>query len=295
MSLKPGIYFNLPDAEYHNDTALSRSGMIDILDHHYIFWDKHLNPNRKRETTDAMSFGIWCEDYLINKKEFFVKYRITGESAWTQRQEQLTPGEFGRVQKSVEMARSDKFVDAISSNGYAHVAIVIRDEETGVLIRIQIDYLHYFMAFDYKRFKSINPDRIKYALAEYGCDMQDALYTRLIIKAKELLAAGDKEFKIYGKPDPAWLKKFIETPFQYFLFLCQASTPPYIFELISFEPDIIANANVQIGEATRKYARCLKEYGSKKPWPPTTGKIRKMGGSNMPQSIYYRGAEPIDL
>lgn len=56
--LAPGVYFNLPNEEYHADPALGSSNIRDLLAGGPTYWwNSGLNPNRKRKESRALDFG----------------------------------------------------------------------------------------------------------------------------------------------------------------------------------------------------------------------------------------------
>jgi hypothetical protein len=55
--MKPGIYYNMPDAEYHATPDLSASGIKLLLDRTPLhYWDRYLNPDRPQR--DATTFQV---------------------------------------------------------------------------------------------------------------------------------------------------------------------------------------------------------------------------------------------
>jgi hypothetical protein len=49
-SFKPGIYFGLPEKEYHADHSLSKSGICSLLESPETYWwNSWMNPNRPAE------------------------------------------------------------------------------------------------------------------------------------------------------------------------------------------------------------------------------------------------------
>lgn len=68
----PGIYFDMPAAEYHADESLSASGVKNLLVSPLTFWTRsNLNPNRKDEQTPAMKFGSACDKLIVEGPEAF--------------------------------------------------------------------------------------------------------------------------------------------------------------------------------------------------------------------------------
>lgn len=55
---EPGIYFSMPDAEYHADISFSASGIVNAQVSAQKFWvSSNFNPNRKDKDSDAKKLG----------------------------------------------------------------------------------------------------------------------------------------------------------------------------------------------------------------------------------------------
>lgn len=68
----PGIYFGMPEAEYHADESFSASGAKNLLVSPLTFWTRsNLNPRRKDEQTPAMKFGSACDKLIVEGPEAF--------------------------------------------------------------------------------------------------------------------------------------------------------------------------------------------------------------------------------
>lgn len=70
--LPDGLYFDLPEDEYHALPRLSASGIKDLRIHPTIFWAKSwMNPKKKRKETDAMKIGTAYHKRILEGKEAF--------------------------------------------------------------------------------------------------------------------------------------------------------------------------------------------------------------------------------
>lgn len=71
----PGIYFNLPDHEYHSDPSLSCSGIKLLLSDHEEFWDQRINPNApEKESGSSADKGRMWHMNLMEAEKFSRKY-----------------------------------------------------------------------------------------------------------------------------------------------------------------------------------------------------------------------------
>lgn len=72
----PGIYFDLPEQEYHDDPSLSCSGIKKLLEGPEQYWfDSWMNPHRPaRETKDCLARGTLWHCRMLEPENFDNKY-----------------------------------------------------------------------------------------------------------------------------------------------------------------------------------------------------------------------------
>lgn len=77
--IQDGLYFQLPEQEYHSVPALSASGIKNLLISNPDFWFRSpFNPNRKDENTDAMLIGKAFHKRILEGEEaFYGSYAAT--------------------------------------------------------------------------------------------------------------------------------------------------------------------------------------------------------------------------
>lgn len=289
IGLQEGIYFNLDEADYHNDPALSHSGMVKLLESPLDYWEKSpLNPNRRLfERTDAMMFGHYCHMLLLEKKRFFQKYAVSGMRADPRTHTYLSKSTYRDVADSVDMIRKVKYADDHFKNGYPEVSIFWRDPATGIMLRIRVDYLRTFGAVDYKRIKSINRNTIGGAICDHGYDIQWVLYTEGITRIKQLLREG--KAKVFGDVDAEWLKAFIEDPDVIFRLFFQRSMKPYVWRLFkTLDDEILELARVDTRRAIEIYKEHIEKHGTDE-WPAGSAEAEDFSIYHIPKRIYDRG------
>lgn len=72
--MKPGIYFDLPEDEYHADPALSYSGIKKLRISPLTYWaDSPMNPDFEERKTDALLAGKAYETRIIDGRAAFNK------------------------------------------------------------------------------------------------------------------------------------------------------------------------------------------------------------------------------
>lgn len=282
-----GIYFNLPEEEYHADCALSHSGMVDLLKHPYFYWaNSGLNKNGddKRKKSAAMEWGRISEEYLLDPEGFRAKYRSAYES-YDPNRATLPPAIMEAVIKSVEALGETK--DVWFQNGYPQVSFFWIDPTTRLRMRARFDYLLPFGGIDLKRIREITDFEIGRAIANFGYDIQNELYIQGMRAVKEGLRAGTCQ--VYGEHDAEWLKAFIKEDLCGFGFLFQRSEAPFVYRYERMPHDVLRNAAKDIENASLVYLEWLDKYGAEEPWPCGDGEMREFPATKIPMSIHYRG------
>jgi len=72
MGIKPGVYFDMPDTEYHKVPALSNSGIKNLLISPMDFWARSwMNPRYEHPETSAMTLGTAYHKRILEGKKAF--------------------------------------------------------------------------------------------------------------------------------------------------------------------------------------------------------------------------------
>jgi len=295
--LEPGIYLNFPDDKYHKDTALSHTDMVNELSGHLHYWIKgSLNPDRKDFVpSDAMKFGTYCHEMLLDEKKFFATYNCTS-AKWDIKKKVINKTVFDKVKESIDEIKRVPKAYEMFQNGFAEVVIVLVDPETGIRVRCMIDWLRIFGGIDYKRARSIHNRDLGYHCSDFGYDIQEVHYTQMIKEAKRQLRAGTLKVKRYfkGQLIPAtvleneWFKRFAADERCMFRFLFQRSERPFIFTVKFMSPKICENAAVIIDHAKQLYKAAIIKWGAARP-DAGTGEATEMSEYHMPLRSIDRG------
>lgn len=288
--LKEGIYFGLDDDTYHNDPALSHSGMTKLLVSWPDFWlSSSLNPQRKKqEPTAAMEFGKRSGMLLTQPRVFHQTYNTHGSTQKTAKGTWLSSVEWQRLNESVDAITSVEIGAQHFRDGYAEVAVFWRDP-SGIMLRVKFDFLRTFGIIDVKRIKAMDDWTIGNAVRDQGLDIQNFLYLEGMKAARAMLndmgAAGITKFAQANKVDPIWLAEFAADEDLMFRFLFQRSTPPYIWDFVELEEDALIEGANAMFEAIKRYNAGIKEFGIGKP-PLGRNMVRKIGSFVIPRRRY---------
>jgi len=72
MGIKPGVYFDMPDDEYHKVPALSNSGIKNLLISPMDFWARSwMNPRYEHPESSAMKLGTAYHKRILEGKKAF--------------------------------------------------------------------------------------------------------------------------------------------------------------------------------------------------------------------------------
>lgn len=270
-SLEPGIYFNLPAEEYHNDSSLSRTGIVNLLISPRDYWENSIfNPRRERKQSKAKEFGEQCHMLLLEPKKFHDTYRIKNLQPFTEEsrhKKSMDYLDYKKLEACIGLIRDDSLYQHLFSQGYPEVTIVW-EGFLGYRFRARIDYLLPYAGIDYKTTRTVKKEEVGYEFGEYGYDLQNALYVWGLQTVKAQLA--EKQIKAFGEYNQEWLDEFTSTPECLFEYLCQRSVAPHIYERFNIEKEVTENCLIQIHTATEIYDKYFREYGASE-WPHSSG------------------------
>lgn len=288
--LAPGIYFNLPENLYHNDKALSHSGITDILISEMDYWENSpLNPYREFKESDALKFGKRCHMMLLEEKKFLATHNVAG-GGWQKDKVTITSSEFQLIKESTRILRADPDTNAYFLHGYPEVSIFWVDPATGIRLRIRVDYLRTFGCVDLKRLRSIQKKKVAYDVQQYGYDLQDFLYREGVRQAKIALRAGkikawdatNPKAMVEWTENPAWLKAFMEDQDNMFVFFLQRSVRPFIYRVFHFGQYLRQEAQTLTERGILKYKNAIEKYGETG-WPYGSAKPEQLDVDDMPR------------
>lgn len=291
QGIPEGIYFNLSNEDYHNDPALSHSGMTKVLVSWPDYWtSSSLNPSRKKyNQTPAMKFGERSGMLLLQPDLFHKSYNTHGKSGFNAKALYLSSVEWNELNESVDGIREIEIGRQHFTDGYAEVSIFFRDRDTGIMQRARIDYLRHFGGIDFKRIKAVNNYEIGRAVKNQGLDIQNFLYLEAI-KAARLMLARLNETELQSladreRVDIDWLRAFRDDTDLLFRFLFQRSEAPYIWEFRELENEVLLEGAHAVFTAIKRYKAGLEKYGVGKP-PLGHDTVRTVSQYHVPRRDY---------
>lgn len=289
--LPEGIYFGLDDKTYHDDPALSHSGMTKLLLSWADYWvSSCLNPQRKQfEATAAMEFGKQSGMLLTQPKVFHQTYNTHGRSTPTAKGQWLSSVQWGKLNESVDAIIDVPIGAAHFRDGYAEVAIIWRDRATGIMLRVKFDFLRTFGIIDVKRIRAMDDWTVGNAVRDQGLDIQCYLYQEGLKAARRMLLSMNEAARIAfahnNNVSPEWIEELAHDEDVMFRFLFQRSTPPYIWDFIELEDDAVIEGANSVHAAITRYKDGLAMFGTGKP-PLGRERVRKIGSFFIPRRRY---------
>lgn len=289
--MKEGIYFNLPNEAYHEDPALSHSGMTLLLVSWQDYWVKSIhNPERsKYKPTDAMITGTRTGELLLEGDHFYRKYSTKHSVTHAHGGIPISSYEYGRLREAVDGILDVPIGKEYFTNGYPEVSIFWIDEATGVMLRARIDYLRIFGAIDFKRIMGVDNWTIGKAVKNQGLDIQNWLYLEAIKAARRMLKrmgeAKRRAFSEENRLDPEWIEAFTFDEDLWFRFVFQRSTPPYIWEIRDLDPEVLEEGERATRAAILRYRKGIETFGLAKP-PLSTGATKSISSFHIPRRDY---------
>jgi hypothetical protein len=283
----PGIYMNLPEAEYHADPALGSTGIKDLLGEPSAYWwGSHYNPMREeREESAAMVKGtaVHCA-VLYGLDEFRRRYgrcvhKGNVKAGMAERQEMeargvipLKASDYDRILVSGTMIRANPSVGAAFSNGAAEVSVFWEEEVDGEIVRrkARFDYLKAKAIVDLKSHAPMDGKTFvtscHRALKTFNYPVQAAAYMDAIPHMKDFW---NKDM-IFGASDAdkALLHAFVQQEVHAFVFVFWASTgaPLTWGGTFSEANPAIQLAKTQVQVALQTFVDYRREFGTDKAW-----------------------------
>lgn len=243
--IKPGIYRDISNDNYHAGPGISKSGLWTIYDQspaHYKF-----PPERERDN-NAFDFGTASHMAILEPDtfEFGVrrgpadrrgnKWKDLKEVADIDGAILLTEKDYDNVCAMAAEVHSNEFLH----NLICHPNVMIehsfywRDPETGVLCRCRPDLYRpdLGIVLDVKSSRDVHPRQFPSSVVSYGYHAQEAFYSRGIAMC---------DMKTNG-----------------FVFLAQEKESPWAKGLFELPPSIVEEGGAIVSKALRAYAACVK-------------------------------------
>ena len=181
IHLDPGIYRDMPDADYRRVCAISKSDL-----------DKWADPTRDINPRNALMGTVFhaaiLEPDIAREKVLVFSETRRGTKAWDACVDEnpdkwiITPGEFDTIKGTVEAVKGHPEASrvrqhAIDNPTGTELVLVWRDESSGVLCKCKVDDVTPKAMIDWKTTGMYDSEKSSEAIATYGYDAQEAHYS----------------------------------------------------------------------------------------------------------------------
>ncbi len=193
MIPKPGVYQNIPDAEYRSWEAVSQSSLKHFLRSpaHY----KHVLANPKKPT-EAMILGTFIDDAVYDLEAFQASHVCMPKLDLRKTEDKATKAKLIAQYGEANLVHPDDWETVIqctkslhahpscqvilSQKGDTELSIVWEDAETGLLLKGRIDRYIGDLGFvvDIKSSKDASPFEFAKSVYNLGIHIQMATYRR---------------------------------------------------------------------------------------------------------------------
>lgn len=265
--MQNGIYFNLPEAEYHSLDRLSSSGIRQLLVNPTCYWANFIDPNRNTESA-AKNVGKLFHNFFLKTSGYqFEDKKKPNYVAWAD------------VCKAREILDRLPDVAYLFEGGWPEVSILY--EIDGVPMKSRIDYLTHSRILDLKTSgRQFNDFNIFCRDLFYS----NKVYLQLMLYAQAIEAAQD--LPVFGTPEQVTFFKNIDLKLLAAVVVHQKTPLAKVLALNSQKcPDLFKLGQTEIKKAVDLYRDCKSEYG-KQFWPtPISPEI--LLDSDFPQLFYH--------
>lgn len=271
-----GIYFNMPEDEYHKEKALSSTGIKEMLQSPTNFWfNSPYNPNYKPKKKNCLDDGkmFHCL-YLEGEKVFNERYIIIPEYAsdkksrayknWLEDEAKgKYPISFEKYNHLITHAEYVKqwIAPEVFKDGYPEVSIFW--EEDGIPFKVRIDYLRRMGFIDLKTFEKSNSKNIDEYVQDYL--FAYAVYIQLRLYEKGLRYAIQNKLPVHGTPEQVEFVKNIEG-FNPGVFFIDRKIPNSRLRLFGDCEELWSIADKKIQMAKALFVKYRDMYGMKNAW-----------------------------
>jgi len=243
MMREPGIYADIPEADYHRDPdSLSQSGAKLILKAPALYRHEQEHPTYKAawdygSAAHALVLGKGIESIYVapfdnwQTKQAQTERRIAHDEGLSP----ILPADWQQVCEMADVLSSHSLAMELLAMGDAEVSAFCEDEATGVMRRARFDFLAPRIVVDYKSAISVNPLDLagRYGVVKkLSYDMQAAWYLDI---ARDL-----------------------GLPIEEFAFIFQMKEPPYLVTVAVLRDSDLHEARDRNRRALERFRDCTE-------------------------------------
>ena len=285
-----GVYFGLPEDDYHADPALGSSGIKDLNIDPLTYWKKSpLNPDREeKEDTPALMFGDAVHKLLLEGPDVYRKiyaekpegmsFSKKDGKAWKAEHDgfKILDADQSKQLHAIKDAADRTGLTTALQGGFSEVSVFWTDDE-GFRRKARFDKLKVGAAIDLKTFENTTgrplDDAVGWAIAQNGYLISGVWYSEAINVLKDNLNAGNIDVNIDDEgPSDQWIDEFLTVRCEYYyVFIQKGIANNIVAKRFSRKNLAGINEYYRKGEflielALDQYRKYMKSHGPNKPW-----------------------------
>ncbi len=281
--MEDGIYFNLPDVEYHKEARLSSSGIRDILDNPTFFWfNSVFNPLREEKPSEAMTDGRIFHAMILEGENFNKKFKVTPPEIealnkncsefkiWKTAQtlEIVPNAKFKKFNLICEYLRqNEQLLDCdLFKQGFPEISIFWTED--GIKRKARIDFLKQGQIVDLKTFVKTKKNAISNYVAQYFFSFK--VYLQLIYYRRAVLFALQNDLPVKGtKEQIAFWESLKEIEdFMLEVAFVNRELPQWVVKVFRKDEchDLWRLGEKQIQQAEQIFIDYMAKFGEKSAW-----------------------------
>lgn len=217
--MKPGIYHDLSNEEYHGGPGISKSHLDAVADNPRKYWQAYVNPERApREPTPAMVIGTAIHAAILEPDLFSKTYVVAPDisrrsnagkeeyARWLEDHEGaivLTQEQYDTAVGAADSVLSNHEALDLLSHGSPEESFFAIEPDTGELVKCRTDWRHPERGIvDVKSTEDASPDGFIRSVFKYNYHVQVAWYRDVIEAALDAPAPADWVFIAVEKTPP---------------------------------------------------------------------------------------------
>lgn len=271
-----GIYFNMPEDEYHKQEGLSSTGIKELLQSPVNFWFNSVyNPLHEPKRSNFLDDGkmFHCL-YLEGEKVFNERYIVIPDYI-TSKKSRVYDNWLEFEAKGKFPISFEKYNQLITHAGYVNQWLapnVFKDgfpevsifwEQDGIPCKCRIDYLRQSGFIDLKTFEKNNFKNIDEYVQDYL--FKYAVYIQLRFYEKALRFAVENNLPVFGTPEQKEFVKNIEE-FNPGIFFIDRKIPNTRLRMFGECSELWEIADKRIQQAKDMFIKYRDMYGMKNAW-----------------------------
>ena len=197
--INAGVYPDLSNEEYHADSAISRSGIMNFLESPFKFYANYIEnihgAKQLKESTPAMEFGSVFHEKILEPAKFIAHYGVKPKKVLLKDVGRKLYDEYNDYMNTLEKARC-KILEhdtwcqltnmELALRGHKDAWFLIEgamyeqsyfweDEHSGIMVKCRPDILHDNMIVDLKTIRSASSRTYQREMIDSGYHIQGAM------------------------------------------------------------------------------------------------------------------------